>query len=178
MALRRLALAITLLAAPAAANDPDEYEIVAAEGSSDDGSERTRGTAEDDLVLWRDGTIAGSVRGYLPWSLLRLVLPDVGVEREPTWIEPPRGGGHGGGDLLLSTLRGAAVLDATGRFAGVVQRCLVSLEHGRVLAIELAGGEVVPWSMLSVPERATSPLVLSMSADADWMRGAPRSGDE
>ncbi len=203
MALRRLTLAIALLTGGAQAQDrAGGPALEGREGPVSPGDEDEAAPddprAIDGLLVRPDGTVAGAVARaaprFVPWSVVRLVLPDLDASgapdpAEPIWIDLlPRGdhvpGAHDADarGWPLRALAGAAVLGRDGEVLGVVRACRIGPACGRLLALALEvapwlRGEAdhveIPWSNVRPVPTGGPALVLHSDVDPDWIRLAP-----
>ncbi|MCY2958925.1 MAG: PRC-barrel domain-containing protein [Planctomycetota bacterium] len=158
--LRRIALALSLLAGSPLADEITLQDTAECE-DSDSG---------DEMALGADGTIED-------WSVMRLVLPDLGSDTGcPEWLETPVRAGTAG-RLTLGTLGGRAITGPDGEALGIVRGALVSSSAGRVLALDVdigpaLGGEsrrlAMPWASLSVGGGA-----IRYVGDTGWIQAAP-----
>jgi sporulation protein YlmC with PRC-barrel domain len=189
MSLRALSLVLALLSAPAVADEIDDVEDSGRSPASAARGGESRGSAArlDDVLLGSDGRLAGCLLSgggagrFVPWDLVRLVLPDVDRALDEPYsgctaapieqdVDQP---------LSLRSTIGRAVVDERGAAVGVVREVLVGWRTGFVhaIAIEIADPELgsrriaVPWSRLDrAPGGAgRAPFVV----DGEFVRGAP-----
>lgn len=197
---RRLAVTLALLSASAQADDFDDFVHPQTRNLRAPSSASRASAGLDDLLLRPDGSVVAALRAGLggeeliPWSLVRLVLADVGDfarERdELVWLSMAPNGREtieasdldtAERQIALSSLAGSVVTDAANDAVGVVRGALLYPATGRVLALALdvgaySGAEsrtiAVPWSWLTVSDDGGA-LRLTNEADLRWIQSAP-----
>ncbi len=207
MTLRRISLTLALLTAPAWADDLDDLDDSTRGSARAPALEQAAGRAPaalEDVLFRPDGSIesvtaaSGGPARRVPWTLVRLVLPDVASadrDEPPTRVEvAPRPAAHvatSRGDaralVSLRSLTGISVADASGAAIGLVRGALVSVHAGQApaLVVDLRPQDgsaprsvAVPWSMLDVVDAARSGIARIEDEDARWLHAAPGLEDE